>query len=65
MRSAILEMVQLGDVDQEWAKSDQLGEVAIALRTDVALEEPRLYSYLPMGPRARLPLSERMSKHPS
>lgn len=54
-RRALLESVEQGRIDTRWLEWSDPAMVSVAVRTDVAGRDDRLYCFLPMGEDARSP----------
>ncbi|MCE8546450.1 DUF3883 domain-containing protein [Ruegeria pomeroyi] len=57
MQAAIAEAISSKQINDHWMDWNGEGDVAIAIRLDAPVEEPRLYTYLPMGEQANAPFA--------
>lgn len=55
MQDAIGDAISRKELNEHWARWTGDGDIAIAVRLDAPVEEPRLYTYLPMGEQATAP----------
>lgn len=55
MHAAIADAIALKELSEHWTSWAGDGDIALAVRLDAPVKEPRLYTYLPMGEQAIAP----------